>query len=394
MEKASAIAMGNSAKARIDENLKTVINNTKDPDRWCGKGYWQLPKPVLTKLEQAREKAELKKWEDTIKILDALLNDKKPLPADQQILVEKCYGWTLNRKAVARLNTAMEQFSRPLQALEEAALKSKLFGLLGRQSTNYYGQQSIYCDHCGASIVQYYTKFTYQGQQFNFCPTCASKVEREQNERKAELRRALQEAASELRRGWEFDTDNTQIKENYDFVIKTAKELVVEIPALSKALVITMKKGRADRTTLIKALKDSDPEVRKAAWQGLKKMDPATYQTLRKQQRVRRLRNSALAFAAIVLLWLGGSYLLYLDGSTNAAMRLHGLGLVSNADLIRMLEDKLSQSPLEDQLSAAKELINQLGSAAKEQATPVLITALKTAVSKDDALTRVPALME
>ncbi|MFZ5517076.1 MAG: formylglycine-generating enzyme family protein, partial [Candidatus Zhuqueibacterota bacterium] len=42
----------------------------------------------------------------------------------------------------------------------------------------------------------------------------------------------------------------------------------------------------------------------------------------------------------------------------------------------------------------AKELINQLGSAAKEQATPVLITALKTAVSKDDALTRVPALME
>jgi formylglycine-generating enzyme required for sulfatase activity len=381
VELALPIAASESARQRIRENIEIVRKNAESGNDWCGEGYFDLPEPVLSVLERARKQADARQWDQAIPILAELLmgRDEAQVEESAKPLVRKPLAYCLNLRAVDRLNRAMDRHNEPLPTMRRIAERAQLgfltaAALLG----STYGVSSLKCMACGTSIYGQYARFTFKDIPIIVCVSCSSKLDREQEERKAELRETVRAAGQELLLAEELDSKNKGIKENLGTTRKVASELGVSFP---DPLVLRIRLGLATVPDLVEGMNSRESDVRRAAAAALKKIDPALAHQLAVKRRIRRLRRFALAASILIAVWLGGNYISYLQGAPSATSRLYSYGLINQDEAIRVLTEEVSSGDYSDTLDAVKALEeidpSWTDSEAATGAVPVLVAALK-----------------
>jgi len=75
LEQALAVAISESARIRIEDDLAIVRKNAESNVGWSGEGYFDLPESVLALAEEARAKADLNQYDEAIDILKGILMD-------------------------------------------------------------------------------------------------------------------------------------------------------------------------------------------------------------------------------------------------------------------------------------------------------------------------------
>jgi len=122
LEQILPIAASESARTRIENNLKIVRANAESGNDWCADGYFDLPVPVYRQLQQAHEQANLRNWDEAIQRLESLLSTwQTPSLRGHLPFVRKPLAFCLNMQAVALLNRGMDEFNQPVSIVRKAA---------------------------------------------------------------------------------------------------------------------------------------------------------------------------------------------------------------------------------------------------------------------------------
>lgn len=108
LEMALPVAVSESARERLKENIRIVKDIAKQRNGWCGEGYWELPPSVLTILEKARENVKARRWDDAISILVKLLMEQSEVQIDEsgERPIRQALAFCLKLRAVDRVNVA------------------------------------------------------------------------------------------------------------------------------------------------------------------------------------------------------------------------------------------------------------------------------------------------
>ena len=344
LEQALAVAISESARIRIEDELAIVRENAKSGAFWCEEGYFELPEPVLALAEEARSKADLNQYDEAIDILKGILMDaaKQGLTEQEIKLIRKPLASTLNQRWVSKHNPAMDRYNETIDFINNL-----LEGILSKKR-NYLSaiDSSIYCDSCGTEIYDDYIKFTYKDILFNLCLTCNGKMEKEEEAKKNELRKVIENTAGDLFLARELDPDKEVIGENITILKKLASDVGAKLSAIHRAA--------------IKRLKKIDPELARGK---------------RNKRLKKRAFMLAAGVAAIFILILGYNLVAYSNGDPSATRRAYKYGLISQKTVVSKLIIKLKDSDWRVRKAAANALGN-IGPAAKE-AVPALIAALK-----------------
>lgn len=235
LKKAVPLAASVSTRERLAENLKTLAKNKKANNSWCGKGYYDLPKRALKRMEKARIFAEVRQWDDAIQILDKmLLEENSPIELEHEPLVTKALAYSLNGQALDELKSAMDEFSQPpsiVVKIVNSGGRREAFRawLIAKGNADLAALNQ--CAACGVPLLGEYLRFTYKGVPFEVCSSCGAESQTEQEERKSNLSEKLDEAATKLLRAHELDPDNKMVRDNLKEAEKIAKEIGAEMPA-------------------------------------------------------------------------------------------------------------------------------------------------------------------
>ena len=391
LEQALAVAISESARIRIKDDLSIVSKNTESNVGWSGEGYFDFPEPVLSLAEEAREKADLNQYDEAIDILKGILMDatKKGLTEKEIKLIRKPLADTLNKRWVSKHNPAMDRCNATLDFINNL-----LSGILSKKNMLFDKlleiDSSIYCDNCGTGIYGDYIKFTYKDMPFNLCLTCKGKMEKEEEAKKNELRKVIENTADDLFLARELDPDKEVIGENITILKKLASDTGAKLP---NGLLLLIQSGLATYSELVNATRHSSSAIHKAAIKQFEKIDPDLARQTRKknkqlkkralelarEKRNKRLKIGAFMLAAgvsaIFILILGYNLIAYFNGNPAATRRAYEYGLLSQKTVVSKLIIALKDSD-SDVRKASADALGKIGPAAKK-AVPALIAVLR-----------------
>jgi hypothetical protein len=228
LETALSIVASESARSRIEDNLKIVKSNSESGNDWCGEGYYNAPAVVLAELERARESANLRKWDEAIAVLEAVLAGSDLLTAQvgerQMPLIHKALAYCLNLRAVDRLNAVMRDLDQPLPIMKKIAERAQFGGSgfalaatiarMASSGMNLPAGIALQCMACGTGIYGQYIRFTFRDVPVIVCSSCGSDLDRQQERRKSTLREAANAANRDLTEAANLDSSNKAIAKN------------------------------------------------------------------------------------------------------------------------------------------------------------------------------------
>jgi WD40 repeat protein/formylglycine-generating enzyme required for sulfatase activity len=234
-----AITEGQSARGRIEENIKTVKNNLETGNRWCGDGYYDLPEPLLGQLEQARQFTENKQYDQAVKILDGFLSQKEPpLTQDQKRLVSTSMSSCLTSRSLDPLTQAISTLDKPTRIVEKiidnikrnvsnAMTTAGAVKLGMEQSFAQFG--NLHCMACLTTVTSWYT-FEYNQVKVLVCNSCYSTHKREIDNKLDKIKGSLRTANDDLLQAIELDPSNAGAKSNLKLVKDLAKQFNLDLP--------------------------------------------------------------------------------------------------------------------------------------------------------------------
>lgn len=329
LERASALAVSESARQRIANDLTTARANAESGDSYCGPGYYDQPKKFLDRMERARRAADALRWEDAVQILLKLLK-KGDLTDEQRALVRKALAFCLDGKALRSLNDSVEKLNEPPKIIEKIHQRAQRDEIDGYTMTvastgvqNEYS--SLWCMACGSRIQEQFVNFTFNDVACIVCPPCSMGNERETEKKKERLQKAIKEVAPDLLLAAELDPDNKAVETNLEGLRDIASQEGVSIPG--DAFERQVELGLVSVAELVEAFTNGGWGKRSAAKSGLERDAPDLLAELLARRRAKAFRwaklSSAAAAALVVLYNLIGG----LAGVPGPTYRLHRMGL-------------------------------------------------------------------
>lgn len=233
------LVMSTSGRQRMEENIKTLEENAKSGNDWCGAGYFDLPEELLTPLEQAHGLARQHNWDSTLRILNDLA--ARPVTAGQRRLINKPIAYCLNMRCNEQLKIALDEFTAPptvigniMRRVED---KDWRFGLSAAALASHDEQgaarrNQLYCMDCGSPVREWVT-FTYKDLRFLVCRNCSGRDDSERSQRKQRFGGKLTAIAADMLKASDLDPANQTIAENIAELRKIANDLNLSIPGLT-----------------------------------------------------------------------------------------------------------------------------------------------------------------
>jgi HEAT repeat protein len=338
-QRALAVALSDSAKKKIGDDIEASKKLFETGDAWCGEGYFDLPQPVLAVLEQARTLGNTGQFDQAIPLLVELLcgHGDDSLSPEQEALVRKPLAWCLSRRSVRRVNTAMDLQNAELGIItnirERAKNPTKGFNnsFTAAQQGSNRGLPYLECMACGATIQESYYHFSYKFNDSDVkvlvCHSCNTKANEERGQRRSTFQKAVQESALDIQLADELDNTNRQIKKNItdlkgivssnEVTWPSTEQFRIELGLITDADLFTWLRSEDDATRrravdrvakrrakkesilepfltiLIELLDDRDLNVRGAASSALKELNPQWFQTSAAKKSVPALRAKA-----------------------------------------------------------------------------------------------------
>jgi hypothetical protein len=219
LKQALPLAVSESARRRIEDNLGIVRNNAELGNDWCGEGYYDLPAPILLLLERARALADQRKWYEAISLVErVLVVGDPPLNEHQASLVGKCLAYCLSLRAVDGINAALREFDQNLPIIVNIGQRAERgeldpYTTARARGASGYGHY-LKCMACGCTIYDQYVRFTFKDVPLIVCPNCSTELDRQQEERKSRLRLAANAAHRDLAEAVGLDSTNKGVEKN------------------------------------------------------------------------------------------------------------------------------------------------------------------------------------
>jgi tetratricopeptide (TPR) repeat protein len=234
------IAESQSAKSRLEENIKTVKNNLETGNRWCGDGYYDLPEATLTRLEKAREYNESKQYDQALNILDSLMTQKEPSLTDKEkSLVRTSLSSCLTSRSLDPLTQAISTLDKPTRIVEkiidnikrnvsDAMTAAGAVKLGMEQSFAQFG--NLHCMACLTTVTSWYT-FEYNQVKVLVCNSCYSNHKREIDNKLDKIKGSLRTANDDLLQAIELDPANMGAKSNLQLIRQLAGQFSYSLPS-------------------------------------------------------------------------------------------------------------------------------------------------------------------
>jgi len=225
---AQALAVGQSIRTKLDDNVEILKKNAESGNDWCSPGYWDLPQETIDTLEAARSEMQGSNHEGAIRalvVLDPGLG--KPL--------HRCLAFALSQRATQIANEGFLDFNTPTSKLQ------KFLDVINRKGTvsvpNPYmdSWQLPSCPCCGRSSYTSWANGEFNGQQFWMCSSCSEADNRERERKKGTLRTKIVQALEYLLLAAEIDPGDAGIRDEVKGLKGIAKEVSAKIPK-TKAL--------------------------------------------------------------------------------------------------------------------------------------------------------------
>ena len=223
----------------MEENIKTLEENAKSGNDWCGPGYFNQPAELFTPLEQAHDLARQKNWDAALRILNDL--SARPITAGQRRLINKPIAYCLNMRCNEQLKAGLDDFTATptviLNIMRRVEDKDWRFGLSAAAlATNDVQaaarRNQLYCMDCGAQVWEWIT-FTYKDLRFLVCRNCSARDDNERNQRKQRFATKLTAIAGDMLKARDLDPDNKTVAENIEELRKIATDMSLSIPGLT-----------------------------------------------------------------------------------------------------------------------------------------------------------------
>ncbi len=341
------LAISKAVKTRIEENSKIVRENADLGNAWCDEGYYDLPAPILTVLERAREQAKAGQWDKVIPLLKKMTKGEgEPrIEEKDKHLIRGPLAYCLNLRAMAKYNPAINQHNELPSVIKEIK-KRKNIGVIFEPGK---------CMGCGAFLFERYMRFTFEGDTHVLCENCGKELKNKTSRKKAHLQIIIITVMNDLILAERLNPQNSLIRKNLSEVRRLAYELNIDLP---HSLILFINSGFASITELIIALKDLNLEVREAAEEALVKIEP-------------NWAKSEAAKSAIPLLAKALEGLKSPDVQTIAAQALGKLGLIAVPYLMSVLSNGMPGAR-----KAVAEVLGNIGPGAKD-AIPILKATLR-----------------
>ena len=233
------LVMSTSGRQRMEENIKTLEENAKSGNDWCGSGYFDLPAELFTPLEQAHDLARQKSWDAALRILNDL--SARPVTAGQRRLINKPIAYCLNMRCNEQLKAGLDDFTATptviVNIMQRVENKDWRFGLTAAAlSTNdeqgAARRNQLYCMDCGSPVMEWIT-FTYKELRFLICRNCSARDDNERSQRKQRFSTKLAGIATDMLKARDLDPENKTVTENLDELRKIASDLSLSIPGLT-----------------------------------------------------------------------------------------------------------------------------------------------------------------
>lgn len=231
LERAALVAASASVAKKLQENLAIVRSEAETGNDFCGDGYYDLPSPVLSFMEVARQLAEAGDYDGSIGKLEDLLGGYAtgPLQSSHAALVNKALAYCLGGRAVQRVNRAAQGSDEIPPTLEKA-----LF-LLQMDSNLFRGLNHAICGACGECLGPQFYTITFRGTQLHVCIGCHAKIQAEDQARKKRLQEAVRLAAQDLVRAGQLDPANKFVQKQIEQIREVCANIGVAFPKTPKA---------------------------------------------------------------------------------------------------------------------------------------------------------------
>jgi uncharacterized RDD family membrane protein YckC len=233
------LVMSTSGRQRMEESIKTLEENAKSGNDWCGSGYFELPAEYLTPLEQAHDLARQRNWDGALRILNDLA--ARPVTAGQRRLINKPIAFCMNMRCNEQLKVALDEMTTTptviLNIMRRVENKDWRFtttasalAINDEQGAARRGQ--LYCMDCGSAVMEWVT-FTYKDLRFLVCRNCSGRDDNERSQRKQHFSTKLTSIATDMLKARDLDPENATVVENIGELRKIATDLSVSIPGLT-----------------------------------------------------------------------------------------------------------------------------------------------------------------
>ncbi len=237
-ERARGIAAGDTMKERLDADLRDLDNNAQSGNDWYSPGYWELPQPVLDRMEEAHTMMEQRNWFAIIALLESVLLMPELQPAQREI-VNRSLATSINMNVADRLNNLMDSVvgEPPLirRMRESGMVGSARFRLTqqamaGGDINGAMARGQLYCMVCGEKPRDPYT-ITHDGMDILVCENCHEEDRQFKADAHQQMLALLPVCWADLQRAKALDANNPGIDSNIEGVRDLADNLEVNLNA-------------------------------------------------------------------------------------------------------------------------------------------------------------------
>jgi hypothetical protein len=229
LEKARPFAIGEAAKSRIDDNIKSVKEIHASGNIWCLSGYFDLPEAVLTLLEEARTNVDGDRHEKALEILRDLLLGCREIPFDpvNHKFVLHCIAYCLKDQSISEYNRALAEYnSKSREAVWDSFTQesASVAYLSYKQYQNGEGHGTIFCASCRHLIVDQFSIRTINDLEVPFCPTCNKKINEKFDRAQKALNVGIKSSLDAMVLANHFSPNFKPIVKNIEAIRKSASE--------------------------------------------------------------------------------------------------------------------------------------------------------------------------
>ena len=223
LERALDIAESDAMKDRLKENIGTLEEQREEGNDWYSHEYWELPQPVIDRLETAHDRVLARDYDGA---LDVLLSMDKSIG---ETLV-RCVGFALSQRGWQFANMAFDAHREPSSRM------AKFLAAIGRTGTLSVPtpetpQYSLpACPCCGSSYYSAWVKGTYREQNFWMCRSCSEKDDEEDARKRRTLINELEKGVEYAVLSEEIDPTDPGLKAAVARLCELAEEFDIRIP--------------------------------------------------------------------------------------------------------------------------------------------------------------------